>query len=51
LEQSWAWDDPPAFGGVCSGKCSIFLSLDGQGGRGKGNNAATFGPDGDRDWK
>ena len=42
-EKGWDWGDPPAFGGVCSGKCEIFLCLDGQGGRGRGGNAATFG--------
>ena len=47
-KESWAWDDPPTFGGVCSGECGIFLSLNGQGGRGKGDNTATFGPEGDR---
>ena len=42
-EKGWDWGDPPGFGGVCSGKCEIFLCQDGQGGRGKGSNAATFG--------
>lgn len=28
------WGDRPTFGGVCSGKCEIFLCLDGQGGSG-----------------
>jgi hypothetical protein len=47
-KESWAWDDPPTFGGVGSGECGIFLSLNGQGGRGKGDNTATFGSEGDR---
>lgn len=42
--KAWAWGDPPDFGSVCSGECAIFLCLDGQGGRGKGSNARTFGP-------
>lgn len=45
-EKGWDWGDPPTFGGVCSGKNEIFLCLDGQGGRGKGNNASTFGEEG-----
>lgn len=47
-KEKWSWDDPPTFGGVCSGECSIFLSLNGQGGRGKGENTTTFGAEGDR---
>src|SRR6266550_647965 len=38
---------PPTFGGVCSGECELFLCQDGQGGRGKGGQKMTFGPDGD----
>lgn len=45
--KGWDWGSPPAFGGVCSGNCEIFLCQDGQGGRGKGDNTSTFGPDGD----
>jgi catechol 2,3-dioxygenase-like lactoylglutathione lyase family enzyme len=41
--KGWDWGDPPTFGGVCSGECEIFLCADGQGGRGKGTNAETFG--------
>jgi catechol 2,3-dioxygenase-like lactoylglutathione lyase family enzyme len=48
-KKAWDWGDPPGFGGVCSGKCEIFLCEGGQGGRGKGNNAATFGPTGDEE--
>lgn len=43
----WDWGTPPTFGAVRSGECEIFLCQGGQGGRGKGPNAATFGPDGD----
>ncbi len=45
-QKGWDWGDPPTFGGVCSGKCEIFLCLDGQGGRGKGDNSSTFGEEG-----
>ena len=44
-EKSWDWGTPPSFGSVCSGECSIFLCLDGQGGRGKGPVTQAFGPD------
>jgi predicted enzyme related to lactoylglutathione lyase len=40
------WGTPPAFGAVGSGECTIFLCQGSQGGRGKGANAFTFGPDG-----
>ncbi len=46
-ERKWDWGDPPGFGAVGSGECEIFLCQDGQGGRGKGDNTSTFGPDGD----
>jgi catechol 2,3-dioxygenase-like lactoylglutathione lyase family enzyme len=46
-KKGWEWGDPPTFGGVCSGACEIFLCQGGQGGRGKGDNPATFGIDGD----
>lgn len=45
-KKGWDWGDPPTFGGVCSGKCEIFLCQDGQGGRGKGRNTSTFGEEG-----
>ena len=45
--KGWEWGNPPTFGGVCSGECEIFLCEDGQGGRGKGDNTTTFGPEGD----
>ena len=47
-EQGWRWGDPPRFGAVWAGHCEIFLCQDGQGGRGRGPNAQTFGPDGDQ---
>ena len=43
----WDWGTPPTFGAVGSGECEIFLCRGAQGGRGKGPNKATFGPDGD----
>jgi catechol 2,3-dioxygenase-like lactoylglutathione lyase family enzyme len=43
----WDWGTPPTFGAVASGDFEIFLCLSGQGGRGRGANAATFGADGD----
>lgn len=50
----WDWVPPgeaqgrPTFGAVGSGHCEIFLCQGGQGGRGKGANSATFGPEGDQ---
>jgi len=44
----WDWGTPPTFGAVGSGECEIFLCVGGQGGRGRGANATTFGPDGDQ---
>ncbi len=41
--KGWEWGDPVTFGGVCSGEVEIFLCQNGQGGRGKGANKATFG--------
>lgn len=35
-KRQWDWDTPPTFGGVRSGQVELFLSLDGQGGRGDG---------------
>ena len=43
----WDWGEPPGFGAVGSGVAQIFLCQGGQGGRGKGSNRFTFGPDGD----
>ena len=45
--KGWEWGDPPGFGGVCSGKCEIFLCQDGQGGRGQSGFPATFGQNSD----
>lgn len=45
-KKGWDWGDPPTFGGVFSGEFEIFLCLDGQGGRGRGDNSATFGDGG-----
>jgi uncharacterized glyoxalase superfamily protein PhnB len=42
--KAWDWGNPTTFGGVCSGECEIFLCEGAQGGRGKGDNSATFGP-------
>jgi hypothetical protein len=44
----WDWGTPPTFGAVGSGKCRIFLCLDGQGGRGRGENRTTFQQAGDQ---
>ena len=46
-KKGWDWGSPPTFGGVCSGECEIFLCLDGQGGRGRGGLAKTFGDSGE----
>ena len=43
-KKDWDWGDPISFGSVCSGDCEIFLCLEGQGGKGKGTQAKTFGP-------
>lgn len=45
-QKGWEWGNPVTFGGVCSGECEIFLCLDGQGGRGKGDLKTTFGDEG-----
>jgi catechol 2,3-dioxygenase-like lactoylglutathione lyase family enzyme len=42
-KKGWDWGTPPTFGGVCSGKCEIFLCQGGQGGRGKGPLPMTSG--------
>ncbi|MGH9665333.1 MAG: bleomycin resistance family protein, partial [Bryobacteraceae bacterium] len=44
--KAWDWGDPPTFGGVCSGKCEIFLCQNAQGGRGKSDFKLTFAGDG-----
>jgi hypothetical protein len=44
----WDWGTPPTFGAVGCGKSEMILLCQGaQGSRGKGKNAATFGPGGD----
>src|SRR5882757_10085530 len=43
----WDWGTPLTFGAVGSGECEIFLCQGGQGGRGRGANTSTFGPQGD----
>ncbi len=45
--KSLEWGDPPDFGSVRSGECTIFLCLDGQGSRERSTVARTFGPGGD----
>jgi uncharacterized glyoxalase superfamily protein PhnB len=40
-------NSPVGFASVKSGNYEIFLCQGGQGGRGKGSNTATFGPNGD----
>lgn len=45
--KGWEWGEPPGFGAVQSGECTIFLCLDGQGGRGRSEVKMTFGRDGD----
>ena len=47
-KKAWDWGTPPTFGSVASGECNIFLCQGGQGGRGKGPNSMTFGPEGDQ---
>lgn len=44
---SFTWGEPTSFGGVINGEVEIFMCLDSQGGRGKGSNTSTFGPEGD----
>ena len=44
---SFTWGEPTSFGGVINGEVEIFMCLGGQGGRGKGSNTTTFGPEGD----
>ena len=40
-QKGWDWGNPPTFGGVCSGKCEIFLCQGAQGGRGKSDFTST----------
>jgi len=37
------WGEPVGFGSVCNADVEIFLCQDAQGGRGKGENASTYG--------
>ena len=46
----WDWRTPPTLGAVGSGECEIFVCQGCQGGRGKGVNTSTFGPNGDERW-
>jgi catechol 2,3-dioxygenase-like lactoylglutathione lyase family enzyme len=46
-QKGWQWGEPPTFGGVHSGEHEIYLCENGQGGRGKGSNTATFGNQGE----
>ena len=48
-QKNWAWGDPPGFASVGSGECSIFLCLNGQGGRGRNGAEMTFGPTSDEE--
>ena len=41
-KKNWEWGEPATFGCVSSGEVEIFICLNGQGGRGKGQNTATF---------
>jgi len=50
-KKAWDWGEPPSFGAVCAGDGLIFLCQNAQGGRGRGNSARTFGPDGDPNTK
>lgn len=45
-EKAWDWNDPADFGGVSSNGFSIFLCLNGQGGRGRSSLKQTFGREG-----
>jgi hypothetical protein len=47
-KKAWDWGEPPTFGAVGSGVCEIFLCHNGQGGRGKSDVPATFGPGSDQ---
>ena len=47
MDEGLDWGSPPTFGCVCSGESEIFLCEGAQGGRGKGGQKMTFGPEGD----
>ena len=42
------WGEPFSFGSVYAGDVEVFLCLDGQGGRGRGDNVTTFGAEAER---
>lgn len=46
-EPGWKYGSPPNFGAVFSGQIGIYLCQGAQGGRGRGPNRMTFGPEGD----
>ncbi len=46
-EKRCEWGEPVRFGGVYSGECEIFLCLNAQGSRGKGQGNSTFGSGGE----
>ena len=46
-KKAWEWGSPPSFGAVANGHHDLFLCLDGQGGRGRGDNTTTFTTAGD----
>ncbi len=46
-EPGWKYGSPPNFGAVFSGEVGIYLCQGAQGGRGRGPNRMTFGPEGD----
>ena len=41
-QKAWAWGEPVSFACVSNNGFEVFLCLNGQGGRGKGDNANTF---------
>ena len=47
--KNWDWGDPPSFGSVSSGPCTVFLCKDAQGGRARGGAAVTGGVDAEQD--
>jgi len=40
--KAWDWGEPPTFASIHSGNCEIFICLNGQGGRGRGELPPTF---------
>jgi uncharacterized glyoxalase superfamily protein PhnB len=46
-KKGFEWGSPLSFGSVRCGQCEIMLCLDGQGGRGRNDRSATFGPQSD----